>query len=156
MSMKTQGTQLYFIDPNDNSVTKVGCATSVTGISGSRDQLEDTCLEDLVSRSYKSGLESPGKATFTINFDTSDDSHVDLNDIEAAGTVLHWAIGWSDGTDAPTVASHGGFEIPSTRSWLTFDGYISDLPFDFGLNKLVTSQIGIQMTNHKVLTPKTP
>jgi hypothetical protein len=154
MSMKSQGTSLYLIDPSNRELIKVGCATSVTGISGSRDQLEDTCLEDLISRSYKAGLESPGNAQFTINFDVADESHVDLNEIEASGAVAHWAIGWSDGSAPPTVDTNGQFDLPTTRSWLTFDGYISNLPFDFGLNKLVTSQIGVQMTSHRVLVPK--
>jgi hypothetical protein len=68
MAVKTQGTDLYFVDPYDNSVTKVGCVTSITGINAARDQIEVTCL-DSAARLYEAGLGAPGAATFGINFD---------------------------------------------------------------------------------------
>ena len=153
MAIKTQGTQLYFIDPVDDGITTVGCVTGVTGLTAARDQIETTCL-DSDARTYEPGMATPGAAQFTINFDTSDASHVRLHELYRAGTSLKWAIGWSDGTAAPSGASGNEFNLPTTRSWISFDGYISDLPFDFALNAVVSSNISIQVSDFPVLDAK--
>jgi hypothetical protein len=163
MAMKTERTSLYFIDPDDSAgptIVTVGCATSITGIGASRDQLEDTCLEDS-ARSFQAGLGTPGTKTFTINFDTSDASHVRMHQLWKLGTKVLWALGLSDGPPppaalvAPTLNSADGFELPDTRSWLTYEGYIADLPMDFALNSLVTSTISVQVSDFPDLFPRT-
>lgn len=153
MAKKTQGTALYFIDPSaPGVVVLVGCPTSISGITAARDQIETTCLGD-AARTYIPGLATPGTATFTINFDPSDASHVLLHSLYVAGTTVDWALGWSDGT-APPTADSNGFVLPTTRSWITFDGFPSDVPFDFTLNAVVASNISVQMSGFPVLTPK--
>lgn len=163
MAMKTERTSLYFIDPDGESIATivtVGCATSISGIGASRDQLEETCLEDS-ARSYLAGLGTPGQKTFTINFDTSDASHVRMHQLWKAGAKVQWALGLSDGPAAPaalvppTLDSADDFELPTTRSWITYEGYISDLPMDFALNALVTSSITVQISDFPDLFPKT-
>ena len=157
MAKKTQGTHLYFIDPEYDSsgagVRAVGCVNNISGISASRDQIEITCLES-TAREYDSGLPNPGAATFGINFDPSDASHIRLHELFVAGTTVEWALGWSDGTAVPTLDSADDFVLASTRSYLTFSGYISDLPFDFALNAVVASSISLQISGFPVLTPK--
>lgn len=162
MAMKTERTSLYFIDPDGETVptiVTVGCATSISGIGASRDQLEETCLEDS-ARSYLAGLGTPGQKTFTINFDTSDASHVRMYQLWKLGTKLQWALGLSDGPAAPaalvppTLDTGDNFELPTTRSWITYEGYISDLPMDFALNALVTSSITVQISDFPDLFPK--
>lgn len=155
MAVKTQGTDLYFVDPYDDSITKVGCVTSITGVNAARDQIEVTCL-DSAARVYEAGLGAPGAATFGINFDPTDTSHVRLHEIYVAGTKIEWALGWSDGTAAPTsVDSDGEFVLPATRSYISFNGYISDLPFDFSLNAVVSSSVSVQVSDFPVLASKT-
>lgn len=153
MAKKTQGTMLYAIDPDDASLITVGCVTGLTGISASRDQIETTCLSSN-ARTYEAGLAAPGAANFTINFDPSDASHERLHELYVAGEVLEWAVGWSDGTAAPTSQSTDGFVLPTTRSWLEFDGFISDLTFDFALNTVVASSVSIQISGFPTLTKK--
>jgi hypothetical protein len=153
MAVKTQGTDLYFVDPYDDSVTKVGCVTSISGINAARDQIEVTCL-DSAARIYEAGLGAPGAATFGINFDPQDDSHVRLHELYVAGTKLNWALGWSDGTAAPTADSDGEIVANAARSWIAFNGYISDLPFDFALNSVVSSSVSVQVSDFPVLLPK--
>ena len=79
MAKKTQGTMLYLIVPADESnpaeLLRVGCVTNLTGISATRDQIETTCLESL-ARTYKAGMPTPGTATFTVNFEPEDASHL--------------------------------------------------------------------------------
>jgi hypothetical protein len=154
MAKKTQGTELYFIDPDSGDVTEVGCVLNIDGIDTTNEQLDATCLADLARR-FEAGLATPGQATFGLNIDPSDASHVRLHQLKVAGTVLEWALGWSDGTGIPPVRDTAGdFDLPDTRSWLTFEGYMSSFPFSFAQNAFVTSNVGIQVSGEPLLTPK--
>lgn len=152
-AIKTQGTQLYVIDPADQSIITVTCVTSLSGLTSPIDQIETTCL-DSDAREYVAGMATPGQAQFGINFDPQDASHLRLLALKNEGATLEFAIGFSDGTAAPT-ADTGGFILPTSRSYLTFNGFISDLPFDFTLNAVVTSTVSIQVSGAVLLTPKT-
>jgi hypothetical protein len=155
MAVLAQGTELYFVDPENFQVIEVGCVTTLTGISSPRDQIEVTCL-DSTGREFVPGLPSPGNAQFTINFDPSDASHIRLHELfeDEAITTMSWVVGLSDGTAAPSGADSSGFTLPATRTWLQFDGYLSDFPFDFALNTVVTNNIGIQVSGRPVLIAK--
>ncbi len=162
MAIKTQYTDLYAIDPRDGSIIDVGCVTSIDGIDESIDQIETTCLNS-VAREYQSGMATPGTASFGINIDPSDANHLLLYEIKQLGLTLDWAIGWSDGprdssgvTTAPATANSGGdFVLPTTRTWLTFQGFMNSFPFSFALNSVVQSTVGIQVSGAQVLIPKT-
>lgn len=158
MSIKTQGTKLYFVDPEDDTVHGVDCMTSFNPGGAPADQLEDTCMEDTSGvRSYKPGLRTPGQGSLVLNADPSNASHIRLFELSQGDVEnLQWALGWSDGTAAPTgVASGGEFILPATRTWYTFEGYVADFPFDFALNALVTSTVPIQRSGAGVWIRKT-
>jgi len=149
--MKTQGTQLYAIDPADDSLIKIACVTSIDGIDTSIDQTETTCLEDL-ARTYEAGLATPGTATFGINVDPKNPTHLRLHQLKIAGTTLKWALGWSETVDSdPTIDSVGDFDLPTDRSWLVFEGFMNSYPFSFQQNAQVTSSIGIQVSGEPQL-----
>lgn len=149
MSVLTQGTQIYFIDPefdsNGPGVREVECATTFTPGGNPADQIEDTCLS-ATSRSYKPGLRTPGQATLGLNADPENESHVRLHQLSETdpSPTLKWAVGWADGTSVPTLDSSGDFELPTDRTWFVFEGYVSDFPFDFAANTVVTTQAAIQ------------
>lgn len=157
MTIKSQGTDLYTIDPATGALLDVGCITSLDGIDTAIDQIETTCLND-ITRTYEAGLSTPGAATFGLQFDPSEVNHIRLHQLKTAGTQLKWAIGFSDGTVAPTTGTDSSgdneFVLPPTRSWLVFDGYMNSFPFTFGLNTMVTSTVGIQVSGEPVLLPK--
>lgn len=157
MPLTSQGTDLFAIDPATGTLLDVGCITSLDGIDTAIDQIETTCLND-TSRTYEAGLSTPGAATFGLQFEPGNPAHLRLHQLKTAGTTLHWVIGFSDGTVNPTVGvdSSGDdeFILPPTRSWLTFDGYMNSFPFTFGLNTMVTSTVGIQVSGEPVLIPK--
>ena len=157
MSILTQGTQIYFIDSalSSPAIVAVHCATAFNPGGSPADQIEDTCLEAF-ERSYKPGLRTPGAASMTINADPEQPSHVrlfELSQINPSPT-LKWAVGWSDGTAPPTLDVYDEFVLPTTRTWYTFDGYISDFPFDFALNTVVTTAIAIQRSGGSDWVPK--
>jgi hypothetical protein len=158
MSILSQGTNVYVLDPNDGTpaVLKIECATSLSPGGDPADQIEDTCLEAF-ERSYKAGLRTPGQATMGINADPDNESHLTLYDLsrQNPAPVLKFAVGWSDGTDAPTLnAEEDGFELPNTRTWFTFQGYIADFPFDFSQNTLVTTEVSIQRSGNSAWIKK--
>jgi hypothetical protein len=152
MAVKTQGSDLYFVDPHDNDVVKVGCVTQISGINAARDQIEVTCL-DSAARIYEAGLGAPGAATFGINFDPQDDSHVRVHELYVEGVKINWALGWSDGTADPTADTDGEIVADGSRSWIVFNGYISDFPFDVNLNSVVQSNVSIQVSDFPVVIP---
>ncbi len=156
MSVLTQGTKVYVMNPEDSTVIAVACATAFNPGGAPADQIEDTCLEAQV-RSYKAGLRTPGQATLTINPDPTEASHISLHEFAEATPqpTLRWVVGWSDGTDAPTAAD-GEWTLPATRTWFQFDGYVSDFPFSFEQNSIVTSEITIQRTGVSAWTKKVP
>jgi hypothetical protein len=152
MSILAQGTQVFALVPTVANpaifeVIEIECATAFTPGGNPADQIETTCLSETV-RSYMRGLRTPGQAALTLNADPRNASHVRLyqlaedDDIES----IHWAVGWSDGKGiVPTLSTEGDdFVLPTTRTWFVFDGYVSDFPFDFAANTVVTTAATIQ------------
>lgn len=153
--MKTQGTQLYTIDPEDDSLIKIECVTSIDGIDTAIEQIETTCLESS-ARTYEAGLATPGAASFGINVDPKNPTHVRLHQLKTAGVTLPWALGWSETVDSdPTIDTNGNFNLPTNRSWLLFEGFMNSYPFTFAQNAVVQSTVGIQVSGEPVLTPAT-
>lgn len=156
MAKRTQGSDLYAIDPDTEELLIVGCVTSIDGIDTTVEQNETTCLNAL-TRTYIAGLATPGSATFGINTDTDDVSHVRLHQLKTQGKSLKWAVGWSEspGTE-PTIDTSGDFVLPDVRSWIVFDGFMNSFPFSFAQNTVVQSTVGIQVSGEPVLIPRAP
>lgn len=156
MAKKSQRTQMYVIDPDDDSIIEVDCVLNIDGIDTTNEQIESTCLSDEV-RTYQAGMATPGQASFGINIDPSNASHVRLHQLKVAKADLKFAVGWEDGYGIPpTVETDGEFILPDTRSWITYEGFISSFPFTFAQNAFVTSNVTVQVSGEPVLTPKAP
>ncbi len=164
MSMLTQGTQVYALVPEDGApgtfeVLNIECVTAFNPGGAPADQIEDTCLEEVAGRTYKRGLRTPGQASLTINADPRNESHLRLHELSESDddSVIKWAIGWSDGVNIPPTVAVGGTELtlPATRTWFIFEGYVSDFPFDFAGNAVVTTQASIQRSGGSSWVPKT-
>jgi len=157
MSILTQGTHVFFIDPADNSVVQVKGATAFNPGGAPSDQIETTALEDF-DRKYKKGMRTPGQASLTIQADPSEPSHVRLHELSESNDqteqIVKWVVGWSDGVAPPTVDVGGNLTLPTTRTWYEFEGYVSDFPFDFALNTVVTTQVTIQRSGGSSWTKK--
>lgn len=157
MSVKTQGSQLYFIAEETAGpvLYKVACATNLSGLSSPREQIEVTCLES-GTREYVGGLSTPGQLTVTVNFDPAEPSHLKLYELWRDNSDnLPFAIGYGGPADTdPTLDSAGEFIFPTTRHFLEFDGYVVDVPHEGGLNAVWTSAMPIQISGPYVLYPK--
>lgn len=155
MSRRTQGTHLFYVDPDTDAVVRVVCVTSIDGLTAPIDQVETTCLED-AARTYIPGLATPGAMTFGINFDPQDASHLRLHALYAARTQdLKFALGFEGDTAIPTADSAGDFVFPTTRDYLTWTGYFSDFPFNVALNSVWQSTIGVQVSGEVTIIPAT-
>jgi len=157
MSKLTQGTHIFFVDPNGGtpSVVRLKKATALNPGTAPATQIDETTLEDLLYMQYRAGLRDPGQGSVSINADPAEASHITLHGLSETSPppTLEWAIGWSDGTEEPTFAT-GEWSLPSTRTWCTFKAYVSDFPFDFQGNTIVTTEVGIQRAGGLVWTPK--
>ena len=161
MSMLTQGTQVYVLaptiaDPAVLEVLRIECATEFNPGGSPSDQIEDTCLEEVEARTYLRGLRTPGSASLTISADPRNASHLRLHQLSesADATPLKWAIGWSDGVGIPPTVASGDLVLPGTRTWFTFQGYVSDFPFDFTANTVVKTAATIQRSGGSAWVPK--
>ena len=140
MAVKTQGTEMYFLDPVAEVWTKIGCPTSISLVSPTKGEIDITCLDSEAPESM-AGFGDAGSATFDIIPDPQEPSHVRLNQLQQEGATLQWAIGWSDGKDAATD------ELPTTRTWNTLKGHLTNFPFDFQNNEVVrTSGLTINVS----------
>lgn len=147
MAKLAQGSELYFIDPDTSEVVQVKGITGFNPGGAPADPIETTPLE-VLEREYILGLRTPGQATITINADPNEASHVRLYELYESDEKpkLQWVLGWSDGKGiAPTIATGGDtFELPNTRTWFQIEGYVSDFPFDFQSNAVVSSTVTVQ------------
>jgi hypothetical protein len=136
------------------SLVAVGCPTGITGLGGGRSQVDVTCL-DSQEMEYEPGMANPSAVTVNLNFDPAKISHQELWNLFEDGTTLHWVIGLSDGTAAPTIDTGSGtVTYPTTRSWIDFNGYISDFPFDAAINNVYKSAMQIQRSGARTLHVK--
>lgn len=145
--LKTQGTELYFYDPENASdgVIKLGCVTNIDGLGGARSQIDTSCFDD-VDDTFVAGRGTPGQVTVELNY-SEDDAvayHAKIEALRDAGNTAAFAIGFSNGTSDPTAASGDVLEFATTRSGRTFVGYIADVPFTFADNDIIRTQMVIQ------------
>lgn len=160
MSVVTQGTQLYVFA--DGVVSEVECITSFSPGSSPADQIEDTCLSEKNTRTYKKGLRTPGQATVGLNADPENASHILLSNLAESNdqSDLTFVVGWADGESVPTVAATGdpdavdGLSLPTDRTWYVFKGYVSDFPFDFQANTVVQTSATVQRSGQGQWIPK--
>ena len=156
MSVKTQGTQLFLIDEfasDGPEVLAILCATSLSGLGAPREQLDVTCLED-DARQFVGGLSTPGQLTVTVNFDPDNESHYRLYELWKSNDNFKMAIGFGPQTSVPTIGSDGEFDFPADRTFISFEGYVADLPLEIALNAVVTAAIPIQVSGEYTIFRK--
>jgi hypothetical protein len=152
-TVKTQGTEIFFLDDyssSDDTVIKMACPTGVTGLGGPADQIETTCLE-AVEKTYARGLGNPGQVSIPFNFAPDEVSHQLLFDLKDAGVEIAWLVGLSDGTTDPTTAL-GALVAPAGRTSVGFVGYIADVNIDIATNEIVRGTLTVQRSGNVTWT----
>lgn len=141
MSIKTQGTELYFV--NNDAVVKLKCPTGISGLGGAKDQIESTCLDATEDKSFIAGLGNPGQVSVPFNLDPQHASHQVLFDMKEAGDNAEFIICLSDGNAAPTIAT-GTLTAPTGRTSAKFTAYVADVEIDISTNTIVTGTLTLQ------------
>lgn len=157
MALKTQGTNLFLIDPDGNVVVAVACVTSIDGLDMTRSQIDTTCLE-ADAKTSEAGMKEPAAFTFGVNFDPTEDSHVLIEELFQSGVTVNWAIGLSDGatTVVPDVDTDGEFDFPTSRTFIFFDGYVNSSPISIAQNDVIRSTFGVQPSGPRTYSYKQP
>jgi hypothetical protein len=238
MDYQTAGTDAYILVPTDADpsvceVIDLGCVTSIDPGTDASDQIDTTCLRDRTRR-FAAGLTTPGQGSIGINADPTNAAHLKLFELSKSKKTIKFAVGWSDGTAAPTAGAGAGvatvsvtapgtgytsaptvsltggggtgatatatvavgsvtgvaitnpgtgytsaptvslaggggtgatataalsaggcdFALPTSRTWNTFEGYVSGFPFNFALNSVVQSDVSIQRSGDNFWYPK--
>lgn len=147
MSVKTQKSELFFVDALSASVAavmKMVCPTGITGLGGAADQIETTCLDNEEDKSYARGLGNPGQVSVPFVLKPWEASHQVLFDLKQAGDTIGWMIGLSDGTAAPTLDSNDELVAPANRTSFGFQAYVADVTIDLDTNEVVRGTLTLQ------------
>lgn len=86
-------------------------------------------------------------ATATATVDDGEVVSITITDAGSGYTEAPTVTISGDGDDAAATAQVSGgpdWDLPDTRTWFTFRGYVSDFPFDFSANTVVTTAATIQ------------
>ena len=117
---QTQGSKLFVVDLLSSSIAAVvamECPTGITGLGGAADQIEDTCLDDTVDKSFVRGLGTPGTVSVPfIPLKPQAASQQFLWDLKDAGDTVPWMIGLSDGSAVPALDGEAFDEPPRPRA----------------------------------------
>ena len=158
MSVKTQGTKVYFVDtittPGTPAIIELACPTGVSGLGGAADQIEDTCLSETVDRSYVRGLGNPGQVSIPFNLKPQAASHQLLLEMKDLGEKVSWLACLSDGTTAPTTIAAGVITPPADRTSIGWIGYIADVSIDIATNEIVRGTLTVQRSGAVTTTWK--
>lgn len=150
MARATKGTEIWFVMQRTAGpeIVKLGCPKGLTGLGGAKSQLDTTCL-DSDEMEFSPGMGSPGAVTVNLDFDPDKLSHRDLVTMDENDTITEWVIGLSGSTSVPTVDTAGVVTFPTDRDYVSFNGYIAELPLDFAINANIASACSIQRTGAK-------
>ncbi|QKS24595.1 phage tail tube protein [Vreelandella titanicae] len=144
----TKGTHLYIVD-SANAVHDISCS-AISGVGGSRNTNTIQTLQDEAA-TIISGSMQPSSMSFTIYLHGSAEQKL-IQDLYQTATVVDFAIGMSDGVDEPTYAT--ALELPATRSWISFRGFVTDFPLEFAVDSAVECTITVQMEGAYTLAIK--
>jgi hypothetical protein len=145
--VKSQGTELFLIDTvnqTDPAIVKMSCPTGITGLGGARDQIEDTCLDNTGDKTFQAGLGNPGQVSVPFNLIPRDVSHQNLFALKEDGSVLKFVVCLSESATDPTLDSSDAFVLPTDRTTIAFDAFVSDVNIDVATNDIVKGTLTLQ------------
>ena len=143
MSVKTQGTHLYFVAGDPLALMKMTCPTGITGLGGPKTQIPNTCLDNEEDETFISGLGQPGTVSVPFILKPTEADHQELFVLKDAGQVIRWMGCLSDGKTAPTRTADE-IEAPTGRTSFGFDAYVADVNIDIATNELVRGTLELQ------------
>lgn len=150
----TQGTQVWIKHGTTALLTKMECITGITLGDDSPTDIDNTCLEEMDSKTSMYGLNTPGEGSIMINTDPENLSHITLLELAADLEGVEVYVGWSDGTEPPTLATDT-VTLPTSRTWTSFTALLKDSSPTFDADSLVKHTISMKRQSKAVTTYKT-
>lgn len=152
----TQGTQVWIKHglTAAQEITKMVCITGITLGDDSPTDIDNTCLEEMDSKTSMYGLNTPGEGSIMINTDPENLSHITLLELAANLEGVEVYVGWSDGTEPPTLATDT-VTLPTSRTWTSFTALLKDSSPTFDADSLVKHTISMKRQSKAVTTYKT-
>lgn len=150
----TQGTQVWIKHGTTALLTKMECITGITLGDDSPTDIDNTCLEEMDSKTSMYGLNTPGEGSIMINTDPENLSHITLLELAADLEGVEVYVGWSDGTTEPTLASED-VTLPTDRTWTAFSALLKDSSPTFDADSLVKHTISMKRQSKAITTYKT-
>ncbi len=142
-TLKTQGSKLFFAN-SPSEILSVACPTGITGLGGTADQIEDTCL-DSNEKTFVRGLLTPGTISVPFNVIPRSASHQALFTLRETGESIGWLATLSDYVSAvPSAVDSDGYITSPGSTTIGWLGYVSDLTIDIATNEIVRGTLTIQ------------
>ena len=147
--MKSKGTNVYIIDPSDGTtVITLGCPTSLSDLGGKRSTEKTDCLDAGDATVELGSIEYNG-SKIPLRLNTGNTSHKKVYDIfKSYGSDVWFAIGLSDGTAAPTVQTGAWATFSNTRTYIAFQGGVSEWGLSFDPSSPVNNDITVQVCSN--------
>ena len=155
----TQGTQVWIKHglTAAQEITKMVCITGITLGDDSPTDIDNTCLEEMDSKTSLYGLNQPGEGSIMLNTDPEKLSHITLLELAADLEGVEVYVGWSDGIGEPKLDAPltGKVELPTTRTWTSFTALLKDSSPTFDADSLVKHTISMKRQSKAITTYKT-
>jgi hypothetical protein len=137
------------------AVVKVGQVKGITSIGGSSSDIDISNMDSVV-KEFAKGLKDGGSPSFDIVFNPNAASHILLHTLSELGTgaTKSFYFGWSDGTSLPHIDSNGALTAPTTRSGISFDGYVKQFQLDASTDSVLMGKVQLKATGSDTITVK--
>ncbi len=149
MSVRSQGTELFFVDPDSSepTVIKVKCPTGLENLNGgTADQIDKTCLDAEDNRELEPGLTTPDLVTAPIILDSGNLGHQQLAALKKSKKTIQWMACLSESKTKPVLDSDGNLQPTGDRTCIRFSGYVAQYTFSAAGNDVIRPQLGIQVS----------
>jgi len=161
-TVRTQGTQIFFVDNSGSSseptIVRMSCPTGVTGLfGGTADKIDVTCLEYTGKfRQYEFGLGDASDVTIPFILRPGDVSQQTLFDLQRSRAVIEWMVCDEWGTTAPTLDSNDEMVPPADRNSYTLRAAVTNLQLDAAGNEVWRGTLTLTPSGDTTETWKTP
>lgn len=158
----TQGTNVWILHGALTApvLTKMDCITSISLGDDSTNDIDDTCLEETDTKTSQPGLTTPGDGEIVIKTDPLNASHMTLLQLAENRESVKVYIGWSDGKTVPTLAvaptPENPVELPTTRTFSTFDAILRTSSPTFEPDSLVEHKVAMKRQSKVTTIYKLP
>ncbi|WP_044738580.1 phage tail tube protein [Acinetobacter tandoii] len=149
--IKAQRTQVFAVIAG--AVVRFSCPKAFTFGEDSFSKIDATCL-DSDTKDYERGLRDPGEGSIKIDLDDENASHLQLIALADSGEKVEWYVGSSHNQTPPTYDVTTGIDLPETRIWWSFQGYLNPAAPTVEQDSLIGYTFTLVRTSAVITTPR--